>query len=849
MHPHIVIPTKKISSLLFSAGLLFLSLSLQAQQTLPAGPQYKRSSLHQWLWGKHYRKEWATPVTVPLFFLDTAAGGLKPYQGGGGRQSKTLRLHDANDKEYVLRSIDKTFGGALPTVFQNSFVEKLANDQVSLGHPYGAVTVPVLSEAAKIYHTNPRIVYVPQQKGLDTFNQEYGNRLYLFEQRPDENWEEAANFGNAKKIVGTDKMLEKIMEDNDNRIDQLLFVRSRILDMLIGDGSRHEDQWRWGSFKQGDKTTYKAIPRDRDQAYAKFDGWLLQSIMKAGNINHLQTFDYTIPDVNTNNFPSRNLDRQAANEVTKEQWITIAKDIQQSVTDDVIEKAIKELPPEVFPISGTVMINKLKSRRDHLAEYAGEYYTFLAKEVEVLGSKETELFQVTRLADGETTVTVLKIKKDGSTASNPFYTRTFDRKETKEIRLYGLAGHDVYRVDGEATEAIPIRIIGGTDRDSIVDLSKIKGAEKKTWVYDDHDNAITTSRETKLKLSEDSAIHTYKYDGFNYNSKSLGPVVFFSFEDKIHVGLAYKIIRHGWRKEPYKNKQNFQINYSIIQKAFSFSYTNDFKEIIGKWSLSTDASYDMLRWTNYYGLGNETSEAVTTADYYQLETKNITSVLNLYRAIGKHANFYIGPAYNMVEVLNRPGTYVDVSIPDHKKLYTQKHFGGGVAGFTYSGVNNRVVPSKGIYFAAGAAYLQNLEEPNHVIRYDAQLQLFVTLWKNMILAIRPAAATVTGDPEFYQHISIGGSNTLRGYARDRFRGTSSFYSDNELQWLFINGRYGLTGFYDIGRVWQKGETSDTWHTGYGGGIIVAPFSKVMASMTYGMSTEGNFIHVRLYRSL
>ena len=37
---------------------------------------------------------------------------------------------------------------------------------------------------------------------VEAFNNEYGNRLYLFEQRPDENWEEAANFGNSKNIVG-----------------------------------------------------------------------------------------------------------------------------------------------------------------------------------------------------------------------------------------------------------------------------------------------------------------------------------------------------------------------------------------------------------------------------------------------------------------------------------------------------------------------------------------------------------------------------------------------------------------------------------------------------------------------
>ncbi len=96
--------------------------------TIIAGKKYDRSAFHQFFWGRHYRKEWATPVLVPLFYLDTAAGGLKPYEAGGGRQSKTLRLINVNEKEYVLRSIDKTFGKALPDIYKNTFIENVMND-------------------------------------------------------------------------------------------------------------------------------------------------------------------------------------------------------------------------------------------------------------------------------------------------------------------------------------------------------------------------------------------------------------------------------------------------------------------------------------------------------------------------------------------------------------------------------------------------------------------------------------------------------------------------------------------------------------------------------------------------
>jgi hypothetical protein len=55
--------------------------------------------------------------------LDTLAGGLIPYQSGGGRQSKSLRLKERDGREYVLRSVDKSFGKALPEIYQGTFIE------------------------------------------------------------------------------------------------------------------------------------------------------------------------------------------------------------------------------------------------------------------------------------------------------------------------------------------------------------------------------------------------------------------------------------------------------------------------------------------------------------------------------------------------------------------------------------------------------------------------------------------------------------------------------------------------------------------------------------------------------
>lgn len=835
--------------LIFFSVLLSPLCTSSQQITLPAGPQYGRSSFHQLLWGKHYRKEWITPVTVSHFFLDTAMGGLKPYQGGGGRQSKTLRLHDTAGREYVLRSIDKTFGNALPKTFQKTFIEKLINDQVSLGHPYGAQAITGMAEAAKIFHTEPRVVYVPEQKALDSFNKDFSNQMYLFEQRPDENWETASNFGNAEKIISTDKLLENLLEDNDNAVDQLQYVRSRLLDMLIGDGSRHEDQWRWGKFKHDNKTIYKPIPRDRDQAFARFDGLLVRTILYMANIDHLQTFKDHIPNVTTNNFPSRNLDRRMANEVTKDQWIALAKEVQSLITDEVIERSVHQLPPEIFPISGNGMIEKLKTRRNDLEKYAEEYYTFLAKEVNIVGSEKDEFFQVVRLENGQTAVKVFKISKNGKISSDHNYSRVFNREETKEIRLYGIGGKDLFSLYGVSDEGILIRIIGGTGEDTIIDRSLVRKDGHMTHVYDDFDTYITRSKETKTHLSKDSAIHKYEYEEFRYNYQHLKPVLFYSFEDKFYAGLQLKIMRHGWRKEPYRSKQLFQVKYSFAQKAPSFNHQSDFIELFGKWSMSTEENYDPELWTNFFGLGNETSSEGDVKNFYQMRSKQLTAVVTLYRSFGKHVQLSVGPQYDMVQLTRDTNRYVYKNITGASKFYAAQHFAGLHGQFTYSHVDDRIVPTKGFYFTVGGQYLQNLKESKQLLKCDAQMQLFARLFKNMSLALRPTFAAVTGEPEFYQHVSIGGSNSLRGYSRDRFWGTSSFFSDNELQWLFIGGKFGVTGFYDIGRVWMKNESSSLWHTGYGGGIIAAPLHKFLASVTYGISNDGNHIHVRLYRSL
>jgi hypothetical protein len=135
--------------------------------TVVAGKQYGKGKFYQSLWGKHYRKEWTTATRFKIVMLDTLEGGLTPYEAGGSRQSKSIKLRDHNNREYVLRSIDKDFSGILPPVARGSFIESITRDQTSIGHPYSAVTIPAMAEAIGIYHTNPRSIIFPNKNHLE----------------------------------------------------------------------------------------------------------------------------------------------------------------------------------------------------------------------------------------------------------------------------------------------------------------------------------------------------------------------------------------------------------------------------------------------------------------------------------------------------------------------------------------------------------------------------------------------------------------------------------------------------------------------------------------------------------
>ncbi len=837
---------KRIPFYLFTTLLLFFVQFAFSQTkviqktdstaTVYPGLHYKKSGVHNFFWGKHYRKEWATAVTVPLFFIDTANGGLTVVKEAGSRQSMGLRLKDKKGHEYVLRSIDKDFGNGLPEIFHGTFISNIAKDQASIGYPFAAITITPLISAAGIYHTNPKIVFVPDQPALNGY-EKYKDQLYLFEERADEDWSDAAFFGNSKNIIGSEKLFENLYEDNDNSVNAKAFAKARLFDMFIGDWGRHADQWRWASFENGKQTIYKPIPRDRDQAYTKFDGFFPLIATNVAGAVHLESFDGDINNVKRFNQPGYPLDNSFLISLEEKDWVNEANDLQTSLTDAVIENAIKQLPADLYSINGEKIIKALKSRRDDLEKYAKAYYQYLNKRVSIKGSDKKEKIVIQTPDKTHVRIALYKIDKNDNTADVPYFDRTFDSKTTHKIFVYGFKGKDVIDISGQQRNKTEIHLVGFTKKDSLV--QQYDAARKIVKIHEGDMDTYDTLMQHPFKISPVIFISSSAYKVFTND-----PLNLFT-KPGLHIGVNFKYKSKPWKRDSLEALHQLAFNYGFLRKTLYAEYVGMFPGVIGKADFILKGRFETPAAENFFGVGNETTRSGSTA-YYNIFSTRIFGGAGVQQNF-KHHHVEAGLFYQQIKVGANTGKYFSNNNINSLLLSWQK-FAGVEAGYELRLINDELLPTKGITYSAAAGYIFNLNDGDKSFaKANTSLAAYLPLSKKFSVAARVGAETVTGSPYYYHLAKLGGNENLRGFPRERFYGKTIGYSNNEIRFItntrniIFNGKIGLLAFTDFGRVWQPAENSSTIHTGYGGGLILSPFNKVVLTGTYGLSKEGNQI--------
>ena len=841
-----------------------------------ASSEKTSSGFKNFVLGKHYRDAWQATIEVPIIEVSQEYGGLTPIQKGGGMQTKSLRLEAKNGNQYVFRSIQKDPSALLPDNMKNTAAADFVQDQMTTAHPYSAFVIPPLAEAAGIIHTNPKLRVIPDEPLLLQYRDEFVDQLVLYEQRAANNEADSSlNFGHSDNLLSSPKMIKKTLHNNIVNVNHKEVARNRLFDMLIGDWDRHQDQWRWAEYtcskenhtncshQEGNNTYYIPIPRDRDQAFVKFDGLIPSISNRTWLLRQLQSFDYDIRDIRGMNFNARHLDRSFTTQLNKEDWQLIAKDLQLKITDKIIEDAIKLWPDSIYKLDGEEITAKLISRKNKLQEFASRYYKVISKQVDVVGSNKKELFEVDRKNDTITSVKVFKIKN--GIKQNLVFERDFNRNESKEIVLFGLEGDDKFLLTGEVKKGVLIRIVGGEGNDSIIDNSKVRGWAKRTKYYDSkkEQNHLFYSGVTEVKnlSSNQKMVHRFGRQDFKYDR--LAPNLFFgsNVDDGVLIGGGFSITHHGFRKSPYSYKQKFVANRALRSNSFNVIYYGRFTELVGVLDLELDFSIHAPNSiTNFYGLGNETKRTDLVDENYNLIRFNeVLFHPKLVKRVNKFNEIKFGANYQFIDIEESEGRFVTSPSFDFIGSTDPTNFIGIDFQYIYSGVDNKRMPTRGVYFnAEGNWSAETNNSGTNYGRVASQFSMFIPLPLNLTYASNVKGARIFNDFKFYQAATLGAQNIshnngdLRGFRRDRFSGKASLAINQELRLKLFDfktylfpGNVGILGFYDFGRVWNRNSTSNLWHKSYGGGFWVMPYDMIIINGSYAKSDEENLIIIKM----
>ncbi|UOB16309.1 metallophosphoesterase [Abyssalbus ytuae] len=819
----------------------------------------ERSGFYEGFWGDHYREAYGIKVKAKVALLDTLYGGLEPIRMGGGHQSKTLRLVDKQGREFNMRALEKSAVKFLQSVvfkgkvmdkedLTGTLPERFLLDFYTAAHPYTPYAIDELSDAVGVYHTNPKLYYIPKQTALGEYNEEYGDELYMIEERPADEHKNVKSFGYASEIESTDDLFANLREDEKYKLDEASYIRARLFDMLIGDWDRHSDQWRWAEFDKGKNKIYRPIPRDRDQAFSNFDGAFLGSLrVLMSPVKMMQTYDEELNNLEYFNTEPLPMDRILLQNSTREDWLREAEYIMNHLTNEAIEKGFNNLPPEVQGESVELIKEKLKGRRTNLKDIANEYFE-IVNEIGILkGTDKDDIIEVTRTANKETNVKIYR-NKDGEKA-DLMVDKTFNKDITREIWVYGLDDDDIFIVNGKANNPVLVRLIGGQNND----IYKINNG-RKVVIYDHKSkpNTIEVNRGARERLTDIYENNIFTFDKNVSKSTTIFPSVGYNPDDGIKVGVKAEIHKYGFERDPYTTRKTLTANYFFATEGFEFIYDAELASILGKANLIYGAKATSANFTmNFFGLGNETLNLDDDRglDYNRVKMSQLMAYLGMVKRSEYGSDFVSKLKFEGIEVDNTRGRYITQSVLDDN-FFERKYFGTAELQYTYESYDEKLNPTKGMLFNVTTGYTVNFSDADKSFGYlNPQLGFYNRLTKNDKLVLKTRAASqlrIGNDFEFYQGAYLGGNSGLRGYRLHRFIGENSLVFNGDLRFnfksfktSFLPMQLGIYSGYDYGRVWIDNENSNKWHDSVGGGLYLVASKLINADFSFFNSDEGN----------
>lgn len=817
------------------------------QKTRPIRYEQDLPTFNKFIFGELNRDLYLKEVSVPQIDLSKLKGGLEPIRLGGGQQTTSLRFRDENGQVYLARALRKRTERLVPNRFVISPVNDLLEYFFLSGNPVGFLSAPVLEEAADVLHTTPKLKYLPVQEGLKPYNDEIGNELVLFRERADEAWENKGSFGNSPNIVSSQSMIEEL-QNGEAEVDAEMYLRARLLDLLMNDWDRHSDQWRWArdTLDQEIKR-FRPIPRDRDQVFSHFDGLLL-SLVRPYDINLLQMrkFEKNLgySDIKWAQYKSSYLDNYLLHQLTRQDWEKNIEFLKQQLTPAIVKKAVDQLPPS-FQEEKIEIYDKLVHRISRLDKIAWTYHDFLTRVIIIHGTHEDdEISIIQKGAEIE-----IAIQSDVDDEQRMTFHRTIPVNESREIWIYGLDGDDELNLQLMKLKR-KIRFIGGFGDDRI-NSSNEKSFSRIEWV--DHQPAENAegAHLVKYRFETDRRILQLSREDFKPVHHYFLPVANYQTDDGLTVGGQYV-----WNVTRFKSDyvHTISANFRPLSNSTELNYELRYRNVLA----GNQVTFHVLtsgyrRQFNYVG-GNE-SEFMDPLNQYFVFSRDIELGLNFQKQVNSILQVEAGPFIKAVEIDHDRDRFITRAEEINPRIFDRQFFAGVQSRLQYKNFDRPMKPQNG-------ARLELMTELNHNLNQDRRdLQFKLSLAhdyyrsfgrdEKLTFSSKIRLGHIFGQHYLYESFQLGGDETLRGFVNGRFTGGSMVAQNMNLHVKIFDriltnslpSSMGITGSFDHGRVWNRNDPSRSWHTSFGAALWLSPFDVAVVSAGMHISPDGNQLRI------
>lgn len=803
--------------------------SLVRKSIYPASAADK-SKFYNYLWGEHYRKLYSIPITVPSVTLQTLWGGVKVVEQA--TDFKGLLLENRRQQLCLLKPLggyttflESNFFQEVydKKVFKNTYLDQFIGDAYTIINPYTFISADYLAKTAGLSSNNSRIFYLPEHSTRDTVadGTPIADKLVSVIDVPD--------FNTRPNVLLTDQLLDTIRVNKNYQVDQSLYIRERLLDMMLGDWNKIPENWNWLGQAKGDSILFAPIVIDRNHSFTKVDGILFKQMLHVLGLGFIVNYDSSLKSVKKENTLGFTLDMALSSQSDLSIWMEQARYIRQTLTDEVIGEAFSRLPKGIDDKEVKRITTIIKERRDKLDEIAQNYFEQLQQTPVLTGTDRADRFVIDRHNPDSLFIRIYDRETD-----QLVFDRRYSRKMTKEVWLYGLEGDDRYEVNGEAHKEMPVYLISGKGENT---YQLDPGNHIRIYEYKSKRDILDTVPHAKKIFSDIPEVHDYDYDKIKHHNISFTPWGTYDSDRGFSLGTFFTYTMYGFKRAPFTYQH--RIGYNYLE---GFMYRGTFPSYDGKKSFNLDATISSRKnFYNFFGFGNNT-------DGYKDEKKNYNRVhirqfklspsFNL--SLGKKENLMVQTSLEMFKAKETDDHFINHYYPeDHRIFKTNLFLDLGATIQTEREICSFIPKLSG---SLSAGWKMNLKDAGRNFPYaNATVELDVKITDRLTWATKAKTNLLFNDKyEFFQ----AASTELRGYRDNRFIGKQSFYQYSDIRLdmgrlknPFTPLKYGVFAGCDYGRVWFPGEESKKWHTSYGGGVWLTLINKITTKYSWFGSSD------------